>query len=154
MAGNPTRATQPARPRSHPLAPLAQDWLATWLDTSGRSGLANAIRNATAPQAMTLIEELYTTLQDEVIEAVNYLIPEDDEVTEAVAVLHSSDYILASLPEAWLELVRETGRPGRIALVAQMSLFIELIRMAAAAEDTDLLVLEAACHSARETLAG
>jgi hypothetical protein len=99
------------------------------------------------------VDELFQTMQDEVANTIETWIDADDQITEPMAVLESSEYILSSLPASWIDFVRGGRLPGRAALVAQMALFATLIRMAALPAPENLERLVAAAEKAYASFA-
>lgn len=114
-----------------PWAPLVHEWLPVWLLATGFELAAEEVRCASVAAVPGLVDALFVTMQDEVGAAIDTWIHPDDEITEPMAVLESSEYVLGSLPADWIDFVRSGRLAGRAALVAQMALFATLLQMAA-----------------------
>jgi hypothetical protein len=143
----------PGRP-TDPWTPLVHDWLPVWLAATGFELAAEEVRNASPEQASSLVDELFQMMQDEVANAIETWIDPDDQISEPMAVLESSEYILSSLPASWIDFVRAGRLAGRAALVAQMALFATLVRMAATPAQHHLDTLVGATERAYAAFAG
>lgn len=137
-----------------PWTPLVRDWLPVWLEATNFALAAVELRAAGPEDARAMVDELFLTMQDEVANTIDTWIDPDDQITEPMAVLESSEYILCSLPASWIEFVRGGRLAGRAALVAQMALFATLIRMSALPADHHLDHLLGASQRAFATFSG
>lgn len=149
------QATQNQIVTAEPVSPvavgwpvLASQWLPSWLDSCGFGPLATELRSCPAARLRRIVDRLFVNMQDELMAAMDEHIPLSDELCEPIAVTVAAEYIQASLPDPWLALVREGATAGRVALVAQMALFVRLLAMAADPDPADPLRLAQACARA------
>lgn len=149
---NLTVGTAPVAPGEPSWPALARQWLPAWLDACDYPQAAEELRSCPQPRLRRLVDRLFVGMQDELMTAMDTHIPLADELCEPIAVAVGTEYIEASLPGPWLLLVRGGATAGRVGLVAQMALFVQLLAMAAEPDPDDAKRLMAACSRAEQTL--